>query len=94
MYISVCILLRIFNSLGGVLTCQGTQKWNFAHMPLHIVIPLCTPKYAIGCPLTKSSSIYIWCTVGQKKRNTAIYFNTTYRREMKLVPIIMDYCLL
>ena len=29
-----------------------------------------------------------------KKRNTPIYFNTNYRREMKLVPIIMDYCLL
>ena len=33
-------------------------------------------------------------TVVQKKRNTPIYFNTNYRREMKLVPIIMDYCLL
>ena len=30
----------------------------------------------------------------KKKRNTPIYFNTNYRREMKLVPIIMDYCLL
>ena len=29
-----------------------------------------------------------------KKRNTPIYFNTNYRTEMKLVPIIMDYCLL
>ena len=37
-------------------------------------------------------------TVGQKKKkkkkNTSTYFNTNYRREMKLVPIIMDYCLL
>ena len=30
----------------------------------------------------------------KKKRNTPIYFNTNYRAEMKLVPIIMDYCLL
>ena len=30
----------------------------------------------------------------KKKRNTPIYFNANYRREMKLVPIIMDYCLL
>ena len=30
----------------------------------------------------------------KKKRNTPIYFNTNYRTEMKLVPIIMDYCLL
>ena len=30
----------------------------------------------------------------KKKRNTPIYFNTNYRREMKLVPIIMNYCLL
>ena len=29
----------------------------------------------------------------KKKRNTPIYFNTNYRTEMKLVPIIMDYCL-
>ena len=35
------------------------------------------------------------CTVGQKKkRNTPIYFNTNYCGEMKLVPIIMDYCVL
>ena len=37
------------------------------------------------------------CTVGQKKKkkkgNTPIYFNTNYRTEMKLVPIIMNYCL-
>ena len=45
-------------------------------------------------------AISIACTVGQKKkekkkkRNTSIYFNTNYRTEMKLVPIIMDYCLL
>ena len=31
---------------------------------------------------------------GKKKRNTLIYFNTNYLTEMKLVPIIMDYCLL
>ena len=30
----------------------------------------------------------------KKKRNTPIYFNTNYRTEMKLVPIIMDYRLL
>ena len=30
----------------------------------------------------------------KKKQNTPIYFNANYRTEMKLVPIIMDYCLL
>ena len=30
----------------------------------------------------------------KKKRNTHIYFNTNYCTEMKLVQIIMDYCLL
>ena len=37
------------------------------------------------------------CTVGQKKKgggNTSTNFNTNYCREMKLVPFIMDYCLL
>ena len=36
------------------------------------------------------------CTVGQtkKKRNTLIYFTGDYRTEVKLVPIVMDYCLL
>ena len=37
------------------------------------------------------------CIVGKRKkkeRNTPIYFNTNYRTEMKLVPVIMDYCLL
>ena len=29
----------------------------------------------------------------KKKRNVPIYFNASYRTEMKLVPIIMDYCL-
>ena len=37
------------------------------------------------------SSMY---SQSKKKRNTPIYFNTNYRTEMKLVPIIMDYCLL
>ena len=35
-----------------------------------------------------------WCTVDEKKWNPPIYFNTNYRREMKLVPIIIYYCLL
>ena len=34
------------------------------------------------------------CTAGKKKGNTPIYFNTNYRTEMKLKPIIMNYCLL
>ena len=29
----------------------------------------------------------------KKKRNSPIYFNANYRREMKLVPIIIDYCI-
>ena len=29
----------------------------------------------------------------KKKRNTSIYFNKNYRTEIKLVPIITDYCL-
>ena len=34
------------------------------------------------------------CTVGQKKRNTSISSNANYRREMKLIPINVDYFLL
>ena len=30
----------------------------------------------------------------KKKKYAPIYYNTNYRTEMKLVPIIMDYCLL
>ena len=37
---------------------------------------------------------YNICTVIQKKRNTLIYFNANYRTEIKLVLIIMNYCLL
>ena len=40
---------------------------------------------------------FIACTLGRKKktnRNTPIYFSTYYRTEMKLVSIIMGYCLL
>ena len=33
------------------------------------------------------------CTVGQKKK-IPIHFNANYRTKMKLVLIIMDYCLL
>ena len=34
--------------------------------------------------------------MSKKKKNgsTPIYFNTNYRTEIKLVPKIMDYCLL
>ena len=30
----------------------------------------------------------------KKKKNTTVYFNTNYCTKMKLVPVIMDYCLL
>ena len=30
----------------------------------------------------------------KQKENTPIYFHTKYHTEMKLVPIIMDYCVL
>ena len=35
-------------------------------------------------------------TTGQKKKDekTLIYFNTNYLTEMKLVPLIINYCLL
>ena len=33
------------------------------------------------------------CTVSQSKK-TPIYFSTKYHTEMKVVSIIMDYCLL
>ena len=33
-------------------------------------------------------------TVGPKKKNAPIYFNRNYCTEIKLEPIIMDYCLL
>ena len=35
-----------------------------------------------------------WQYNRSKKRNTPIYFNTNNGTEMKLVPIIMDYCVL
>ena len=28
----------------------------------------------------------------KKKKKKPIYFNTNYRKEMKQIPIIMDYC--
>ena len=38
---------------------------------------------------------YLSSTVGQKKKwNIPTYSKTNYRREMKLIPINMDYCLL
>ena len=38
-------------------------------------------------------SLFNQCTVGQK-RNTPIYFSINYRTKIKLVPVIIDYCLL
>ena len=38
--------------------------------------------------------MYVHSVKGKKKkRNTPTNFNTNYRREIKLVPINMDYCL-
>ena len=40
---------------------------------------------------------YCKCTIGQKKKKKRVKIsnsNTNYRREMKLVPINMNYCLL
>ena len=34
------------------------------------------------------------CIVGPKKKNSPINFNTSYRKEIKLIPIDMDYYLL
>ena len=50
----------------------------------------CTNKIVI-CSYTLKM-----CTEGKgkKKRNTPIYFTKNYRTEMKLEPIIIDYCLL
>ena len=61
----------------------------------------------IGCCTSQISAFarhefFVLCTVGQKKkkkrkerkRSTPIYFNTNYRTEMKLVPIIMNYRLI
>ena len=46
--------------------------------------------YFCGCKVH-----FAKCTIGpKKKKTTPIYFNTNYRTEIKLVPIIMDYCLL
>ena len=47
---------------------------------------------ALTSPLKskKHIRIKIKCTIGQKKKKNFIYFNTNYRTEMKLVPIIMD----
>ena len=42
-----------------------------------------------GTLLTSSYKMY-----SRSKRNTIIYFNTNYRTETKLAPIIMDYSLL
>ena len=45
----------------------------------------------------KNNLFKLFCIMyssSNKKRNTPIYFNANYPREMKLVPIIMDYCLL
>ena len=39
-------------------------------------------------------SSYVLCTVDRKKRHAPINLNTYYRREMKLLPIDVDYCLL
>ena len=64
--------------------CQGTPRAIFdRELGGH-----CTHDgfYMHQVPLAYSSS--------NKKRNTPIYFNANYPREMKLVPIIMDYCLL
>ena len=37
---------------------------------------------------------YICVQLAKKKRKTPINSNTNYRREIKLIPINMDYCLL
>ena len=41
-----------------------------------------------------SHSFNVYAVDQKKKRNTLIYFNANYRTEVKLIPIIMDYCLL
>ena len=40
------------------------------------------------------SYMYSMYSRSKKKQNTPTNSNTNYRREMKLIPINMDYCLL
>ena len=41
------------------------------------------------------NQVFLKCTVGQnKKNNNHINYHINYHREMKLIPINMDYCLL
>ena len=59
----------------------------------------CSFFYNAGVNVSTFAEFMLKYTVSQKKRkkrkrNTPIYFNTNYRLEMKLVPIVMDYCLL
>ena len=66
-------------------------------LPSHSEPPiavLCLPMLLRLLTMASLSLIQV-CAVGQeKKRNIPMYFNTNYHTEMKLVPIIMDYCLL
>ena len=49
------------------------------------------PCFLLSFVISSNASMY---SRSKKKRNTPIYFNINYRTEMKLVPIIMDQCLL
>ena len=63
-------------------------------------------KFSVNNKMTKPRKVIRRWTINEKsmkllmyssskkKRNTPIYFIANYRREMKLVPIIMNYCLL
>ena len=55
---------------------------------------LCFLKFLFNSIFNMLFSILVPCTVGQKKRNTPVNSNTNYLREMKLIPINMNYYLL
>ena len=64
-----------------------------------LIDELCTKKEnnKAGCIFNfehKCTRVQIVKKKKKKKRNTPINFNTNYRREMKLIPINVDYFLL
>ena len=68
-----------------------TYHYSFVCPCVHAVSIICS--HFIN-KVFYSVSEYCMYSRSIKKRNTPIYFNTNYRRKMKLVLIIMDYCLL
>ena len=77
--------------------CVLLNMYKHIHIHVHVCVCVCIISCVyVQIPVFVCGSVceFLSSFNRLKKKNTPISCNTNYRREMKLIPFNMDYCLL